>query len=48
MVNGVNVRVKEQFYESCSVNDRVMIVILNWENKDYLVLLQCSESNNLF
>lgn len=48
VVNGVNVRVKEQFYESCSVNDRVMIVILNWENKDYLVLLQCRESNNLF
>lgn len=48
VVNGVNVRVKEQFYESCSVNDRVMIVILNWEKKDYLVLLQCKESNALF
>lgn len=45
VINGVNVRVDKQLYENCSVDDRVMSVILNWENKDYLVLLQCRESN---
>lgn len=45
VINGVNVRVEKEFYENCSVDDRIMSVILNWENKDYLVLLQCRESN---
>lgn len=41
VVNGANVKVTKQFYENFSVDEQVLLVILNWESRNYLVLLQC-------